>query len=322
MRATWRVALLDDYQGVALASAAWSQLEDMEVRAFGAPFVDDGDLVAKLGEFNVIVAMRERTPFSRSTLERLPNLRLLVTTGMANASIDMPGARELGVTVTGTESLPQPVVELTWGLILAAWRGVWVESSELQSGSWQTTVGKDLAGCNLGIAGLGRIGSGVAQVGRAFGMSVRAWGPTLTAARAQQHSVEYAPDLDSLLASSDIFSIHLRLSERTSGLIDAARMRTMRPGSLLVNTSRSGIVDQAALLESLDSGHLMGAALDVFDQEPLPRDSPLLGRTNVILTPHIGYVSRSNYALFYGQALEDIQAFAQGKPLRVLNGSI
>jgi phosphoglycerate dehydrogenase-like enzyme len=314
-----RVAVLDDYQGVAAGFADWSVLSpEVEVVFFRDALPTEEALTQRLNDFTIIVAMRERTGFPRTRLERLPNLRLLVTTGMRNAAIDMAAARDLGICVSGTAALPSPASELTWALILALCRHIAREHRAMQEGRWQTTVGDGLADKRLGVLGLGRLGSRVARVGIAFDMDVVAWSQNLTDARCAEVGVRRA-EKDELLSTADIVTIHLVLSERTRGLIGAPELARMKPSSYLVNTSRAPIVDQEALVEALQSGGIAGAALDVYDREPLPPDDPLRSLDNVLLTPHIGYVTRENYQRFYQEALEDIVAFLRGQPTRVLN---
>jgi phosphoglycerate dehydrogenase-like enzyme len=312
-----RVAILDDYQGVALGAAPWGDLGADEVVAFDDHLADDDALVERLAPFDVVVAMRERTPFGQARLERLPGLRLLVTTGMRNASIDMDAAAGLGITVTGTGGVTAATAELTWGLILALARNLPTEDRSVREGGWQRTVGVDLAGSTLGVIGLGRQGAPVARIGGAFGMRVLAWSRHLTPERAAEHGAE-AVDRDELLAESDVVTLHLPLSAGTRGLIGAAELARMKPTALLVNTSRGPIVDEDALLAALHGGTIAGAALDVFDVEPLPADHPLRSAPNTVLTPHIGYVTETTYGVFYREAVEDIAAWQRGEPVRVL----
>jgi phosphoglycerate dehydrogenase-like enzyme len=310
------VAVLDDYQQVARHYAPWDEL-DAEVTYFHDHIVNDGVLRDLLREFEVIVAMRERTPFTAKRLASLPNLELLVTTGMRNASIDVAAAHERGIVVSGTGGVSAATAELTWALILALARHVPAEDRSVHEGGWQTTVGIDLAGRTLGVAGLGNQGAPVARIGQAFGMRVIAWSQNLTAERAAEHGAE-AVTRDQLLAQSDVLTIHLKLSERSRGLIGAGELARMKPTALLVNTSRGPIVDEGALVAALRDGTIGGAALDVFDTEPLPADHPLRSAPNTVLTPHIGYVTESTYEVFYGQAVEDIAAWRDGAPVRVL----
>ncbi|MGW9478088.1 D-2-hydroxyacid dehydrogenase family protein [Saccharomonospora azurea] len=313
-----RIAILDDYQNVALTLADWDSL-DAEVRVFTEHIADQDELVRALAGFDVVVAMRERTPFPAALLSRLPDLRLLVTTGQRNASIDVEAARRQGIVVCGTGYLPHPTVELTWALILAAARHLPTEVQAMREGGWQTTLGTGLRGRTLGLLGLGRLGSQVARVGQAFGMRTIAWSQNLTADRAAEHDVT-AVSKDELFASSDVLSVHLVLSKRTRGLVGAKELAAMKSTALLVNTSRAPIVDTDALLEALRQDTIGGAALDVYDVEPLPADHPLRSMPNVVLTPHIGFVTRDTYEVFYRDAVEDIAAFRRGEPVRVLAG--
>jgi len=272
----------------------------------------------RLRPFEGIVAMRERTPFPWSLLEGLPHLRLLVTTGMRNASIDMEAATGLGITVCGTEGLGYPTAELTWGLILAWARRIPCEDRATREGRWQTTVGLGLRGKVLGVIGLGRLGSQVATIGRAFGMSVIAWSQNLTVERAAASGATLVPK-DDLLAHADVVTIHLQLSDRTRGLLGARELGLMKATTLLVNTSRGPIVDEGALIAALRKRSIAGAALDVFDEEPLPPHHPLRQLDGTVITPHLGYVTAEGYEVFYRDAVEDIRAFQGGHPVRVLN---
>jgi phosphoglycerate dehydrogenase-like enzyme len=263
--------------------------------------------------------MRERTPFGADLLARLPRLRLLVTTGMANPSIDLDAAAARGVVVCGTGGLPSPTAELTWALILALLRHVPEEDARMRAGGWQATVGTELAGRTLGVIGLGRLGRRVAAVGRAFEMDVLAWSQNLAPDDARAAGAE-PEGRDELLARSDVVTIHLRLSDRTRGLIGAAELARMKPSAVLVNTSRGPIVDETALVAALRDGTVAGAGLDVYDTEPLPPGHPLLSAPNTMLTPHLGYVTAGTYARFYADAVEDIAAFQRGAPMRVLGG--
>lgn len=319
-----RCAVLDDYQGVALAAADWSPVRDaVTVDVYREHMADEDALVATLQDHEIVVVMRERTPFPRSLLQRLPNLRLLVTTGMRNASVDVAAADELGVVVSGTGGLVSPTVELTWALITGLARSVAVENAGLRGGHgpWQRTVGTDLAGATLGVIGLGRIGTEVAKIGRAFGMDVTAWSQNLTAERAEAVGARQAPSVQDLLATSDVVTIHLVLSDRTRGLLGAAELGLMRTEAFLVNTSRAPIVDQEALTEALRWGHIAGAALDVFDVEPLPADHPFRTLPNVLATPHLGYVTKRNYAIYHREIVEDVAAYLAGAPIRTVTSS-
>lgn len=314
-----RIAILDDYQGVALRMADWGSLPaDAEVVVFRDHLADPDAVATRLRDFDVVMAMRERTPFPRALLTRLPRLRLLVTAGMRNAAIDLRAAAERGVLVCGTAGLPYPTAELTWGLILSLVRRIPREDRATREGRWQETVGLGVNGKTLGVLGLGTLGSRVARVGRAFEMPVLAWSQNLTAERAAQAGATLV-GRDELLARSDVVTIHLVLSERTRGLIGARELSLMKPSAYLVNTSRGPIVDEAALVHALREGTIAGAGLDVFDEEPLPPDHPFRRLPNTVITPHLGYVTDETYRIFYGQALEDVQAYLRGEPTRVLH---
>ncbi|HEX2036669.1 MAG TPA: D-2-hydroxyacid dehydrogenase family protein [Chloroflexota bacterium] len=314
-----RVAILDDYQGVALQMADWGTLPTgTELQVFRHHLADEVAVAERLADVEVVVAMRERTPFPRRLLERLPKLRLLVTTGMRNASIDLAAATERGIVVCGTGGVGAATAELTWGLILALLRQIPREDAATRGGAWQVSVGVGLHDKTLGVLGLGNLGSRVATVGRAFGMRVVAWSQNLTAARAAEVGATLVGK-DELLAQADILSIHLVLSERTRGLIGARELGLMKPTAYLVNTSRGPIVDEAALIDALRRSAIAGAALDVFDVEPLPADHPLRGLPNTVVTPHLGYVTAETYRVFFGDAVEDIRRFLAGTPVRVLS---
>src|SRR6185503_1533153 len=313
-----RIAVLDDYQGVAREMADWASLgTDCEVVYFREHFSTLEVLEEKLSPFEVVVAMRERTPFPRELLEKLPRLRLLVTTGKRNASIDVAAARSRGVTVCGTPGSSGTTAELTWGLILALLRQIPREDRALRQGQWQTTVGLGLAGKTLGIIGLGNIGSQVAKVGAAFDMEVIAWSQNLDAERAGRAGAKRV-ERDELLARSDVVTVHLVLSERTRGLIGGRELARMKPTAFLVNTSRGPIVDEAALAEALKKGAIAGAGIDVYDTEPIAPNHPLLSAPNTVLTPHLGYVTRESYSAYFRGAVEDIAAWRRGAPVRVL----
>ncbi len=313
-----KVALLDDYQGVALGCADWPGiLPQAEVTAFRDTLTDPDALAARLQDFEIIGIMRERTPFPKSLLERLPRLKLLVTTGLRNDSVDIAAAKALGITVCGTPSSAHAAAELTWALIMAAARRIDLESRSFRDGGWQIGLGRDLKGATLGVIGLGRLGSLVAGYGRAFGMRVIAWSQNLTAERAAEQGAELV-DKDRLFREADFVTLHLKLSERSRGLVTAREFALMKPDAWIVNTSRGPIVDNAALLDALQAKRIGGAALDVFDVEPLPADDPLRRLDNVVATPHVGYVSRENYAVFYRETAENIAAFLAGKPRSVI----
>src|SRR5262245_25332347 len=298
--------------------ADWGRLPaGTDVVVFPDHLADPGAVVARLAEFDVVMAMRERTPFPRALLERLPRLRLLITSGMRNAAIDLAAAAERGILVCGTGGLPYPTAELTWALILALFRRVPAEDRATRAGHWQQSVGLGLNGKTLGVLGLGTLGSRVARVGRAFEMDVIAWSQNLTAQRAAEVGATLV-GRDELLGRADVVTIHLVLSDRTRGLIGARELKLMKPGAYLVNTSRGPIVDEAALVRALRDGTIAGAGLDVFDEEPLPPGHPLRQLPNTVITPHLGYVTEETYRIFFGQALEDIEAFLRGAPVRVL----
>ncbi|HEY5789915.1 MAG TPA: D-2-hydroxyacid dehydrogenase family protein [Gammaproteobacteria bacterium] len=313
-----RIAILDDYQGVALELADWGSLPGApEIRVFREPFADEAAAAAALAGYEVVCAMRERTPFPRSLFEQLPQLRLLVTTGMRNLAIDLDAARDHGVTVCGTASPGHPAAELAWGLVLALSRHIVSEDTRLRAGRWQTTLGSALHGRTLGVLGLGRLGGWVAGYGKAFGMRVLAWSTNLDDARCAEVGVERA-GLDALLGEADVVSIHLVLGARYRGLLGARELGLMKPTALLVNTSRGPIVDEAALVAALGAGRLGGAGLDVYAREPLAADHPLLALPNTVLTSHVGYVTEQTYRVFYGETVEAITAWLAGRPVRVL----
>jgi phosphoglycerate dehydrogenase-like enzyme len=313
-----RVSILDDYQGVALDMADWAPVRDRaEIVVERHPFVDEDAAARALAGSEIVAAMRERTAFPRSLVERLPNLKLLITTGMRNASFDMQALRDHGVTVCGTEGGGLDTAELAWGLILGAARRIAEDHQAMRLGMWQTRVGYRLAGKTLGVLGLGRLGSAVARVGLAFDMKVIAWSQNLTAERAAAQGVEHV-DKEALFRRADVLSVHLVLSPRSRGLVARDDIARMKPGAILVNTSRGPIVDTAAVIEALQAGRLGYAGLDVYDKEPLPADHPLRRAPNVILTPHIGYVTEESYRTSYPQIVENIGAFLDGKPIRII----
>ena len=311
-----RVTLLDDYQGVALAGGPWDTL-DAEVVAIREHLTGDA-LAGALAGSDVVVAMRERTPFDRALLDRLPDLRLLVTTGMANASIDLDACRERGVLVCGTRSRQEAPAELTWALVLAVTRRLAFEDAAVRAGGWQTTIGPELSGRTLGVLGLGRLGGRVAGYGRAFGMKVLGWSANLDPGHARELGVEPVA-FDDLLSRADVVTVHLKLSDRTTGLIGARELGLIGPAGYLVNTSRGPIVDEAALVDALRSGAIAGAGLDVFDVEPLPAGHPLRSAPRTVLSPHLGYVSTDTYRTFFADAVEDVAAWVGGNPVRVLS---
>lgn len=315
----FRVALLDDYQNVALKLADWSSLGPrVEVTAF-ADHIDDLDRLAeRLHPFHCIMAMRERTRFSRALIERLPNLRLIVSAAMWNVAIDLEAATEHGIQVCGTGDQSNATPELTLGLILALARHIHREAQAIREGKWQTTLGTSVRDKTLGILGLGNLGSKVSALGQACGMQIIAWSQNLTAERSAKLGAAYVRK-DELFSQADFLTIHLKLSERTRGLVGAREIRLMKPTAYLINTSRGPIVEEAALIAALTARRIAGAGLDVFDHEPLPLDHPFRRMENVLVMPHVGFVTEENYRVFYGDALEDIRAFLDGRIIRAMN---
>jgi len=315
-----QVAVLDDYQQVALSSADWSPLTGRaEVSVFTEHITGTAELARRLAPFDVIAAMRERTPFPAGLLAQLPALKLLITTGMRNASIDLAAARQRGVTVCGTGMSGAGAPELAWGLVMALTRYIPQEDAGVRAGGWQSTVGRELAGSTLGLLGLGRIGQRMARYAKAFEMEILAWSENLTEERARECGARLVSKAE-LFAESDIVSVHVQLSSRTAGLIGAAELALLGPDGYLVNTSRGPIVDEQALISALRGGVIAGAALDVFDTEPLPAGHPLRALPNTVLTPHIGYVTRRTYEVFYTGIVEDVVAWLDGSPVRVIAG--
>lgn len=314
-----RAAILDDYQNVALKLADWSAIaKDVEVKVFDKPFASEAEAIKALQGFAIVVGMRERTPFPRHVLEALPDLKLLITTGAKNNSFDLKAAAERGVTVCGTGSVGNPTTGIVFGLMLELTRRIGFENARMKAGEpWQVTIGRDLEGQTLGIVGLGRLGQRVAQVGKAFGMEVIAWSLNLTPEKAKAAGVDYV-SREGLFAKADFVSIHYALSERSRGLIDASDLARMKPDAFLINTARAPIVDQAALLKALQDKKIAGAGLDVFETEPLPLDHPFRKLDNVVITPHLGYVSEQNYRKYFPDIVEDIRAWLDGKPVRVI----
>lgn len=314
-----QIAVIDDWQQVAEDVVDWSALQSIGQVSFLHDYpADTATLIQRLQPFEVICLMRERTPFDAALLRGLPHLKLLLTGGMRNAAIDLATAAELGIQVRGTDSYKHAAPELTWALLMALTRNLLHEANALRNGGWQQGLGGDLHGKTLGILGLGNIGKRVAQFGQVFGMPVIAWSEHLTPERAAEAGVTYVSK-QQLFQQADVLSVHLVLSERSRGLVDAQALGWMKPGALLVNTARGPIVDEAALIDALQNGRLGGAALDVFAEEPLPADHPFRRLANVLATPHVGYVSRQNYQQFYGQMIENLQAWAAGQALRLLN---
>ena len=316
-----RCAVLEDYQDVARKFGDWQKLKGrVEPQVLTEHIADRERLVKTIEDAEIVIAMRERTPFDRALIERLPKLKLLVTTGARNASIDLKAAAERGIVVCGTEGSPGPTAELTWGLIFSLMRHIpeEVRNFRARGEQWQLSVGREVSGRRLGVIGLGKLGSRVARAGLAFGMKVSAWSQNLTVERCAEIGVEHAGTLDDLLRTADIVTIHLVLSDRTRGLIGARELGLMNRDALLVNTSRGPIVDEPALIAALEEKRIAGAGIDVFAKEPLPADHPFRRLGNVVATPHLGYVTEESYKLFYGQAVDDIAAWLDGKPLRVI----
>ncbi len=317
------IAVLDDYQGVALQMTDWSVLQGWaEVTVFRDHLVEPDAVVARLLPFDVVCVMRERTPLTGAILARLPKLKLIASTGARNASIDLEAAWAQDIVVCGTGFNPahpnsNSTAELTWALILAMVRHVPAESAQVRQGGWQTSIGHDLEGKTLGVLGLGRIGGSVARIAGAFGMNVTAWSQNLTRETAGRHGARLV-DKDALFRDADIVTIHLMLSPRTRGMVGAREIRLMRPSAYLVNTSRGPLVDEAALIDALRKRTIAGAALDVYDTEPLPADHPFRSLDNVLATPHIGFVTQDTYETFYQQTIEIITAWLDGKPVRVM----
>ncbi len=317
-----KLAVLDDYQGTAKDLADWSKLPSgTEVEFFQNHIVEEDQLVERLKDFDMVMGMRERTPFTRSILSRLPKLRLLITTGRRNASFDVEAASELGITVCGTNGRGEGPTELTWGLILAMVRHIPEEDQRSREGSWGTTIGVGVKGKTLGLIGLGHIGSLVARVGVAFDMRIIAWSQNMTAERANECGATLV-DKKTLFKESDIVSVHLVLSDRSRGLVSASDLALMKPSAYLVNISRGPIVDEEALIDVLERRAIAGAALDTFDVEPLPKDHPLFKTPNTLICPHLGYVIDESYQAFYTGVIENVRAFASGEPVRTINEDV
>jgi phosphoglycerate dehydrogenase-like enzyme len=312
------VAILDDYQDVAGVYADWSRLDGrVERHSFTDHLADERALVERLRDFEIVVAMRERTPFPRSVIEQLPKLELLVTTGPFNAVIDTDAATANGVTVCGTGGAIHNTAELTWALILACARHVPAEDRNIKAGGWMTTVGTDLHGKTLALCGAGRLGGIVGGVGKAFGMELIAWSQNLTPERAAEVGATRV-ERDELFERADILTIHLVLSERTRGLVGERELGLMRPSAILVNTSRGPIVDEDALARALDTRRIRAAGIDVFGTEPLPGDHPFRRLDNIVTTPHLGYVTEDCYRIFFGDIVDDIAAYLDGSPVRLV----
>ena len=315
-----RCAILDDYQNVALKIADWSKVKnEIEIKVFNEHLGGPDKVIAALQGFEIIVAMRERTGFPKQVIDALPELKLIITTGMRNASIDIEAAKARGVSVCGTGAFGSPTSGIAIGLMLELTRHIGYENARMHSGAlWQTTIGLDLEGMTLGIIGLGKLGTRTANIAKAFGMDVIAWSQNLTAEKCREASVGYV-DKEDLFRRSDFVTIHVVLSQRTRGLVGANELGLMKPTAYIINTSRGPIIDETALLEALRDKKIAGAGLDVFDTEPLPLDHPLRKMDNVEITPHLGYVSEQNYRRYFADAVEDIRGFLDHKPVRVIN---
>jgi phosphoglycerate dehydrogenase-like enzyme len=313
-----RLAILDDYQGAARALGPWDRLPDgLRIDVFRDTVSDPDALAERLRPFDALVIMRERTPFPRALVERLPNLRLLVTTGMRNRSVDLAACAEKGVTVCGTPGFGNPTVDLTWGLILSLVRRIPEQERALREGRWQVALGNGLEGKALGVLGLGNLGARVARVGAVFGMRVLAWSPNLTEERAAEVGAARV-DKAALMAEADVLTLHVVLSERSRGIVGAEDIARMKRSAVVVNTSRGPLIDQAALIAALKEGRIAGAGLDVYDEEPLPPDHPILSAPNIVLTPHLGYVTEENFRVYFQGAVEAVQGYLKGSPVRVL----
>jgi phosphoglycerate dehydrogenase-like enzyme len=314
-----RGAILDDYQNVAMTVADWSGVaKDVDIKVFNQPFASQDEAIKALRGFAIVVGMRERTPFPRAMIEALPDLKLLITTGAKNNSFDLAAAAERGVTVCGTGSFGAPTAGIAFGLMLELTRRIGFENARLKAGApWQETIGEDLEGLTLGILGLGKLGRRVAAIGQAFGMKVIAWSQNLTPEKAAAAGVGYASK-EALFADADIVTIHYQLSPRSRGLVTAADLARMKKTAYLINTSRGPIVEEKALIAALKARQIAGAGLDVFDVEPLPLDHPYRSMDNVVITPHLGYVSMQNYRRYFPDIVEDIRAWLDGKPVRVI----
>lgn len=316
----FKCVVLDDYQTVAASMADWDVLRGrVDVEFEPRALIDEQTLLMRLADADIIVANRERTTFSAERLRALPKLKFLVTTGMRNAAIDMAAARSQNIVVSGTSNAGAPTAELAWALILGLSRNIVREANGLRSGQWQQTLGLALEGKVLGLVGLGRVGTAVATIGGAFGMSVLAWSPRLDDARAAEAGVTRADGLEQVFEKADVVSLHATLNSASTGLVSADLIARMKPSAYLVNTSRAGLIDEPALVAALRAQQIAGAGIDVFDIEPVPTDHPLLGLPNVLATPHLGYVTDDNYAAYFGDAVDNIVAWLDRVPIRVLN---
>lgn len=313
-----RLGILDDYQGVALSMGPWDKLpQDLKIKVFRDTIKDQEALVRRLSPFDALLIMRERTPFPRSLIERLPNLQLLITTAARNRAVDLAACAERGITVCGTPSFAHPTVDLTWGLILSLMRHIPEQERALREGRWQVKLGNSLEGKTLGVIGLGNLGSRVARVGAAFGMRVIAWSQNLTEEKAAAAGAVKV-DKATLLREADVVTLHLVLSERSRGIIGAGDLAQMKRSAVIVNTSRGPLIDQDALIAALKEGRIAGAGLDVYDEEPLPPGHPILSAPNTVLTPHLGYVTEENYRAYFQGAVEAVLGYLAGSPVREL----
>jgi D-3-phosphoglycerate dehydrogenase len=314
-----RCAILDDYQNVALKMADWSKVAgDLDIKVFTEHLGGPDAVVKALQGFSIVSAMRERTAFPRAVIEKLPDLKLLMTTGARNASIDVAACNERGIVVCGTPSIGSPTSGIAVGLMLELTRRIGYECNRMKSGvPWQTTIGLDLEGLTLGVLGLGKLGTRTSRIAQAFGMKVIAWSQNLTPEKCKEVGVDYVSKED-LFRQADFVTIHLVLSQRSRGLVGANEFGLMKPSAYIVNTSRGPIIDEAALLAALRANKIAGAGLDVFDVEPLPLDHPFRKMDNVVLTPHLGYVATQNYRAYFAGVVDDIRAFLDGKPVRVM----
>jgi D-3-phosphoglycerate dehydrogenase len=314
-----RVAILDDYQNCTLSMADWSPVEkDCEITVFNDHLSDEDEIAARLADFEIVCAMRERTRFGKSQLAKLPKLKLLISSGMRNRSFDVAAAAERGIVCCGTPSVGAPTTDIAWGLIIGLLRNIPKEDAAVRRGEWQSTVGPGLHGKTLGIAGLGKLGSKMATIGKAFDMDVIAWSQNLTQARCDEFGVGLVTK-EELMKRSDVITIHLILSDRTRGVIGRNELALMKPGAILVNTSRGPIVDEAALVDALERRAIRGAGLDVYGTEPLPADSPFRRLENTVVTPHLGYVEDSNYRAYFNGYIAAIRGFLDGKPVNVMS---
>lgn len=316
-----RAAILDDYQDVALSYADWSPItKDVEIKVFNKPFAGAEETIKALQGFAIVVGMRERTPFPRQTIEALPDLKLLITTGARNNSFDIKAANERGIVVCGTGGVGSPTTGIVFGLMLELTRRIGFENARLKVGApWQVTIGQDLEGLTLGVVGLGKLGQRSAAVGKAFGMKPIAWSPNLTPERAKEAGVDYASK-EELFRAADFVTIHVVLGDRSRGLVGARELGLMKKTAFLINTSRGPIVDEAALIAALKAKQIAGAGVDVYDVEPLPLDHPFRAMDTIVTTPHLGYVTEQNYRKMYVDVVEDIRAWLDGKPVRVIAG--